>query len=251
MKESEFLELLNLYLDHEISPADALRLEQEVMSNPSRRAVYRTYCRMHKACGLLAADLQKEGALAPGDRRGDGEAYANASVGRASRVGYYVAGSLMAAAAGLALVFWLPILSKPREVRATIARALPGEESGAELSPGSRPMAPAGVGQRGLVSVATPLGSPREKGQIRLIAGSLVLSGSRQPLEIATAMVTAGDDQLAWMRDFQMVSLQERQRIEQLRFESVPVSLRPDGRQLGVPAPQEAAAETTAFRFVR
>ena len=30
MKDSEFLELLNLYLDHEISPADAARLEAEV-----------------------------------------------------------------------------------------------------------------------------------------------------------------------------------------------------------------------------
>ena len=29
MKDSEFLELLNLYLDHEISPADAARLEAD------------------------------------------------------------------------------------------------------------------------------------------------------------------------------------------------------------------------------
>jgi hypothetical protein len=250
MKESEFLELLNLYLDHEISPADALRLEQEVMSNPSRRAVYRTYCRMHKACGLLAADFQKEVALAPDDRRGNVATLADPGVGRPSRLGYYVAGTLMAAAAGLAFVFLMPMLSKSREVRGTMARTLPGKDSGGEVSSGPRQAAPAGAGQRGLVSVAAQ-GNPRELGQVRLIAGSLVLSGNRQQQESAAAMASVVDDQLAWMREFQMMSLQERQRIEQLRFEAAPVSLRPDGRQLGGFAPAEAAAESTAFRFVR
>ena len=32
MKDSEFIELLNLYLDHEISAADAVRIEAEVMT---------------------------------------------------------------------------------------------------------------------------------------------------------------------------------------------------------------------------
>src|SRR5882672_10470880 len=57
MKDSEFLELLNLYLDHEISAADAARLEAEVQANPKRRAVYRDYCRMQKACTMLAKDF--------------------------------------------------------------------------------------------------------------------------------------------------------------------------------------------------
>ena len=35
MKDSEFIELLNLYLDHEISTADAARLEAEVQANPA------------------------------------------------------------------------------------------------------------------------------------------------------------------------------------------------------------------------
>lgn len=57
MKDSEFIELLNLYLDHEISAADAARLEAEVQGNPSRRSVYQDYCRMQKACKLLAEDF--------------------------------------------------------------------------------------------------------------------------------------------------------------------------------------------------
>lgn len=57
MNDSEFIELLNLYLDHEITPADAARLEAEVRGNPERRRTYLEYCRMQKACALLAADF--------------------------------------------------------------------------------------------------------------------------------------------------------------------------------------------------
>lgn len=56
MKDNEFIELLNLYLDHEISAADAARLEDEVQRDPARRDVYHEYCRLHKGCTLLAAD---------------------------------------------------------------------------------------------------------------------------------------------------------------------------------------------------
>ena len=55
MKESEFIELLNLYLDHEIDPADAARLEAEVQRDARRRHIYRQYCQMQKACSQLAS----------------------------------------------------------------------------------------------------------------------------------------------------------------------------------------------------
>jgi len=68
MKNSEFIELLNLYLDHEISPADAARLEAEVQANAARRHTYKQYCRMQKACTVLAQDFQKQAAeAAPSD----------------------------------------------------------------------------------------------------------------------------------------------------------------------------------------
>jgi len=60
MKDSEFLELLNLYLDHEIAAADAARLEAEVKDNPDHRRTYLEYCRMQKACTLLAKDFASE-----------------------------------------------------------------------------------------------------------------------------------------------------------------------------------------------
>ena len=53
MKDSEFIELLNLYLDHEISAADAARLEAEVQTHAAHRAMYQNYCRMQKACKMV------------------------------------------------------------------------------------------------------------------------------------------------------------------------------------------------------
>ena len=60
MKDTEFIQLLNLYLDHEISTADAARLEAEVQNNAGRRHIYQEYCRMQKACRMIAADFQTD-----------------------------------------------------------------------------------------------------------------------------------------------------------------------------------------------
>jgi anti-sigma factor RsiW len=95
MKDTEFIELLNLYLDHEISPADAARLEAEVQRDPQRRQVYQQYCRMQKACTLLAADFTTDTpavvALQPQARRAVGP-------------NLFAIGGLMAAAACVAFV---------------------------------------------------------------------------------------------------------------------------------------------------
>jgi anti-sigma factor RsiW len=53
MKDTKFIELLNLYLDQQIEPDDAARLEEEIARNPRRRETYRQYCRMHRACTML------------------------------------------------------------------------------------------------------------------------------------------------------------------------------------------------------
>ena len=65
MKDAEFIELLNLYLDHEISAVDARRLEVEVSNNPARNKIYHEYCQMQKACVILAQTSALETAYAP------------------------------------------------------------------------------------------------------------------------------------------------------------------------------------------
>ena len=100
MKDSEFIELLNLYLDHEISAEDAARIEAEVQQNPARRRVYQDYCRMQKACTLLAKDYvdQAVATSVPEDRK-----IAAFEPRRSWGLGVY-AGGLAAAAACVALV---------------------------------------------------------------------------------------------------------------------------------------------------
>jgi anti-sigma factor RsiW len=56
MNDKEFIELLNLYVDREISAEDALRLEKVVATNPRRREVYDQYCRIQKACSMLSEE---------------------------------------------------------------------------------------------------------------------------------------------------------------------------------------------------
>ncbi|HEY5552697.1 MAG TPA: hypothetical protein VIK52_12460 [Opitutaceae bacterium] len=54
MKDKRFLELVNVYLDGEISEAETVELESEIRSSAKRMEQYRRYCRMQKACMLIA-----------------------------------------------------------------------------------------------------------------------------------------------------------------------------------------------------
>lgn len=54
MTHTKFIELLNLYVDHQISAEEAGLLEAEIQQNPARRELYLQYCRMQKGCTLLA-----------------------------------------------------------------------------------------------------------------------------------------------------------------------------------------------------
>jgi Predicted transmembrane transcriptional regulator (anti-sigma factor) len=60
MKDSKFIELLNLYVDHQISASDAAQLEAEIQRNPERRKIYREYCQMQKACAILAESFRPQ-----------------------------------------------------------------------------------------------------------------------------------------------------------------------------------------------
>ncbi|HZP58914.1 MAG TPA: hypothetical protein VFB27_01220 [Opitutaceae bacterium] len=58
MKESRFIELLNLYIDQQISPAEAEELEKEIARSPAHYRTYLQYCRMHRACVVLFENFQ-------------------------------------------------------------------------------------------------------------------------------------------------------------------------------------------------
>ncbi len=53
MNKSRFIELLNLYLDNELSAEEADELLHETRRDPRRYELYLQYCRIHKACSSL------------------------------------------------------------------------------------------------------------------------------------------------------------------------------------------------------
>lgn len=102
MKDNRFIELVNLYIDRQISAEETAELEAEIQASPSRRAVYRQYCRLHSATKQVYESFRTNAepqARVPAGRVITG-AFARRS--RASWVHY--AGGL-AAAACLAVVF--------------------------------------------------------------------------------------------------------------------------------------------------
>jgi len=53
MKDNRFIELLNLYIDRQITAEETAELEAEIQSDPRRQAVYRQYCQIHSATKLV------------------------------------------------------------------------------------------------------------------------------------------------------------------------------------------------------
>jgi hypothetical protein len=98
MNDREFIELLNLYVDREISAEDALRLEAEVASRPRRRNVYDQYCRIQKACAKLSEE-NYTAALSQTD-----PSLVSFPAERSWRLAPFMAGMAAAAAVALAIV---------------------------------------------------------------------------------------------------------------------------------------------------
>jgi hypothetical protein len=131
MKESRFIELLNLYIDHRISHEEAGLLEEEILQNPARRRTYNQYCRMQRACTLVFDQFS-----APAGRAnlGAGKIVGLDSPARRPRWGYYAAG--LAAAAGIALVAFQGLLhSGGNPVQAQLPVAPPSAGSLASSTP--------------------------------------------------------------------------------------------------------------------
>ena len=50
---ARFIELLNLCVDDQLTPAEAAELDAALLASPARRRTYEQYCRMQKACAQL------------------------------------------------------------------------------------------------------------------------------------------------------------------------------------------------------
>lgn len=230
MKDSEFIELLNLYLDHEISAADAARLEAEVQSKPARRRIYQDYCRMQKACKILAQDFAEEPADAP-DRKV--VAFASGAAPRRS-VSVYVVGSLAAAAACIALVF----VSRNQHSATT---SVPSPTV-AVTAPGVTAPAPTAL------AVSPESTKAARRGLERQTLNPLSLGTSDNALALTTSV--QNDPHFAWMKDVNLAPLQAPTPIDQVRFDVNP-TLNTQSRTFtsGKPLPSDVQWDHVSFRF--
>lgn len=104
MKDHRFIELLNLYIDRQITVAETAELEAEIQQSPARQAVYRQYCQIHSATKMVYDSFRANAAGQPvlqPSRPGEIELF-ETKRGK-SRFAYYAGG--LAAAACLTLVF--------------------------------------------------------------------------------------------------------------------------------------------------
>jgi hypothetical protein len=133
MNDREFIELLNLYVDREISAEDALRLEAEVALRPRRRNVYDQYCRIQKACAKLSEE-NYTAALSQTD-----PSLVSFPAERSWRLAPFVAGMAAAAAVALAVVGirgrLVPQAPSPVLVAAEPARAASAADADMSMKP--------------------------------------------------------------------------------------------------------------------
>jgi len=228
MKDSEFIELLNLYLDHEISAADAARLEAEVLGNPARRRIYQDYCRMSKACKLLAKDFATE---VPAD----GKVVAFEAAQPQRRAGLYLAGGFAAAAACVAFI----LVSGGRQ------------ESSLPTSQPSVVTAPVPSNEPSRIGRVVSMPTLRDEPQAVIVPALALTTGQSSarpsPLFISTDQTPA--PQFEWMHTVNLPPVQ-RASLEHLRFDDRP-TLRPENRPYENRAPLRAADEMSAFEFRR
>ncbi len=243
MNDSEFIEYLNLYLDHEITAADAARLEAEVQRSPERRRIYRDYCRMQKACMVLAKDFNDEAASAAAQERGplEVEGARRFSWG----TGVWGAAGLFAVAACVALVFIANRKPGASPVgRPVVSSVAPELEMGVIVGRSENIAAQASFAR----SVTVPA-SRRSELQPGLALGSLSLgqsiAGGESPAEGSLPA------QFDWMSSLQIAPMQ-RMELEGFRFEARPTEAAKNSVYGGHPRPaQQGVVEMTAFQITK
>jgi hypothetical protein len=234
MKDSEFIELLNLYLDHEISAADAARLETEVQGNPARRRIYQEYCHMQKACTILSDKYATEAAELTEPKV---VAFDAAAERRARMGNFYVFGAITAAAACVAIIFVGHSRKEANELAGAPASSVKNEP---------KPAAPAIDNSRAIASTVST--TPSRRIGAGLNAGSLSLSSNAQANAMRNAVSEQTDAQFSWISNTKLAPLPQQIPIDQLRFDSQPAVIRTESRTFGnQPLPSDI--ERTAFRF--
>lgn len=235
MNDRRFIELLNLYLDHELEPAEASELEAEVLRNPARRRAYDQYCRLQRACSLLG---EKERAQAPehgGFARSLREAERKIAAPRRSTwnpvyIGGFTATALAACVAVMVLVDRAPDTVSTADSAATDVPVQPERIAAAPVA---------------AATTTTTSAAPAFEFQPAFAATGLGVVRNAREAEIA-----ANDrEALEWMQRVELAGGQHVV-VDDQTFEARP-TLQADTRVFRSRHSLQSNAEFTAFQFQR
>jgi hypothetical protein len=237
MNDSKFIELLNLFLDCEITPDDAKLMESEVQRSPARRRVYREYCEMQKACIVLAEQTETSASAVEFNTPESYPRSLSWNLGSWG-IGAYATG-FCAAAACLALA----VVIRNGNGSAAAAPRVADSASVASIQievPAAREQI------RREVPLTVSLNPRSTDMHPVFVAQSLALT--KQQRDTVASAVPA-DPRFDWMNRVQITSLQKFN-ADELLFETRS-SLRSDGNTFRGQRPIESQFEKAAFQFQR
>lgn len=237
MNDSKFIELLNLFLDHEITSADAKLLEAEVRGNPQRRRLYREYCEMQKACVVLAEQAAAT-TTAPEFNRVETESRDRSWGWGSWGFGTYAAG-FCAAAACLALAVVI------HDGNGSATAASRAADRAAIASVQIAPPVSSNQSFRREMPRTVSLSPRNAELQPVFVAQSLALTKQQRD----TVPPVSPDPRFDWMNRVQVASLQKIN-ADELLFEAR-TSLQSDSNTFRSRRPIETQLEKAAFQFQR
>lgn len=241
MKENRFIELLNLYVDHQIAPGEASELEAEILHNPERRKTYRDYCQIQRASEIIFGHKTQQVptpfALEKSLRETERKIIAFTARPKSGWVTYTAAfGGLTAMAACVAFV--LLGTRTPPVAPASIVDAL-------ALVTAPAPLVVAASQPSNILSTAqTPVQVSRASGT-HLILTVQDFSNGRE--ELALSDGAAGTE---WMQQVQLPQVQ-RVIVDNSAFETRPNLQQDNSRVFRSGRPIQGNVEFTAFQFQR
>ncbi len=239
MKESRFVELLNLYVDHELTQAEAAELEAELQRNPARRETLREYRALQRGCErLLEVDRSLAPRTAEAVRTLRGLRGAETRSERSWWNGWsWIAGA--GAAAGLAVMVTL-------SVNRTVFPDLPQATASVAASAASSLETPTRGGDATALEmwdVTVPaVAEPRG---LRMRSLWMPASAER---EGGSVLVATAD--LSWLDEVRLPAVRAP-RPEELRFGDRAIPVRAVEQVPPSQRPLQATLEMTAFQFQR
>jgi anti-sigma factor RsiW len=242
MKESRFIELLNLYVDQQLSAADASELETEILRNPKRLRTYQQYCRIQKACTRLFEYERAQAPTSPGLSRALAEADRKIISFPSEPKPWYRTGYAAGVAAAAACALFA-VMRQTHVGEAEVAKLAPAVPAPAVVQTGVKPEAPM-LAQAPAASVRPQFYSVLDTRRL------LSARGVSTPAEIAEENSAEDRTRLSWINDVSLEPVRSVSTQQEFTFDTRQRS-KTESRVFNAGGPVQADTETIAFQFRR